>query len=1253
MKKLRKTLALLLCLALCLGLTPAAFAEEGAEELIVFDGEAWEDPGEEPAVEEPAADPADAAEDEPLFVFEEDPEAEPAESEDAEEPGEAEEPAKAEALDENATKIAVSSAHFPDAAFRAYVTGFDTDADGALSLLELTAVEEMDLRPYAGTLGNTKGIEYFTELRTLNASGLAFSAAVDLSRNVRLEALDCSYAAVNLILGAGSPLKSLNCEGADVTGLDLSALPALELFDCSGTALSGLDFSANTELRTLDISGTGLTGLDLSANRKLRELSCRGMQGELSELDVSGCAALLRLDCSENCISALRVGDALQELNCSGNRLAELSPEDWDALLTLDCSGNQLTALDLSGAPQLQTLNCSENRLTALDLSAAPQLLTLDCCYNQLAALSLQGCPALASLDCSNNPLAALDLSANTQLRGILAQSDAELVSVLLPENLESLPEGAFMCCTALAEIELPPSLRSIGAFAFYGCTALQALTLPAGLSEIGSCAFENCSGLRAVEIPAGVTQIPASAFAFCSALQSVSLPEGLTRIGKNAFDSCTALTAIALPASLRTVETEAFTGCSALKDVSFAGSEQQLQALDVQAGNEALARVLFPTRIEPEISIQPQDTVAIAGKTAVFTVTATGAAKYQWQYSTDGGKTWKRSPADGNRTAAVSVAAAVSKNGYRYRCVVSNGSGSVASDAAALTVITKPAITTQPKDLTAAPGDSVSFTVKASGGELSYQWQYSKNGGRSWGASPAAGNKTATLTVPVTAAKNGYQYRCKVTNAAGTAASEAAILTVAPRPVISAQPQDVTALPGTTVRFSLTATGADTYQWQYSKNGGASWANSPATGNKTATLSVAVTDAKNGYLYRCRLTNISGAVVSAAAALTVVPKPVIGAQPQDVTATAGTTAVFTISATGADSYQWQYSKNGGASWGASPADGNKTDTLSIPVFADKNGYLYRCRLTNKAGTVYSSAAELKVNIPISEDFFPDRMFRRIIKRFDTNGDGVFSNYEIADVTEIECYGNEIATLQGIEYFTALTLLDCSGNRLTSINVSRNTALTRLWCGENRLTSLDVSHNLALLQLSCNGNQLTSVDVSANTALTNLDCSYNKLTSLDVSRNLALTSLNCGFNELTSLDVSVNTALAYLHCSNNQLTSVDVSRNTALLQLTCGDNRLTRLDVSRNTALTSLSCCDNQLKSLDVSHNTELRYLGCDHNQLKSLDVSSCPVLSDLILTGTRSNSVTGSSAWLYRKNGNNILIVDKTVALTPADPRD
>ncbi|MDE7457165.1 MAG: hypothetical protein K2M96_10760 [Prevotella sp.] len=269
---------------------------------------------------------------------------------------------------------------------------------------------------------------------------------------------------------------------------------------------------------------------------------------------------------------------------------------------------------------------------------------------------------------------------------------------------------------------------------------------------------------------------------------------------------------------------------------------------------------------------------------------------------------------------------------------------------------------------------------------------------------------------------------------------------------------------------------------------------------------------------------------------------------------------------------------------------------------------LFMCMAVAFLPQVARAAGDVEINAKN----FPDENFRNYLLQQDYGKDGKLTEEEIKDITSLDVPYKRINSLQGIEYFTALTELNCVYNQLTSLDVSKNIALTELNCGYNSLTSLDVSKNTALTGLWCGENQLTSLDVSKNTALTGLFCYKNQLTALDVLKNTALTELNCVYNSLTSLDVSKNTALTELYCGSNPLTVLDVSKNTALSKLDCYDNQLTALDVSMNTALTRLYCTSNQLTSLDVSKNTALTGLFCYNNQLTSLDVSKNTALTEL-----------------------------------------
>ena len=93
----------------------------------------------------------------------------------------------------------------------------------------------------------------------------------------------------------------------------------------------------------------------------------------------------------------------------------------------------------------------------------------------------------------------------------------------------------------------------------------------------------------------------------------------------------------------------------------------------------------------------------------------------------------------------------------------------------------------------------------------------------------------------------------------------------------------------------------------------------------------------------------------------------------------------------------------------------------------------------------------------ISEANFPDNAFRNTVKVFDTDGDGILSDAEIAGVKEIDCQFLGIESLKGIEVFTALEDLNCEMNELKKLDLRHNPRLKKLSCGYNTaLSSLNL-----------------------------------------------------------------------------------------------------------------------------------------------------------------------------------------------------
>ena len=188
--------------------------------------------------------------------------------------------------------------------------------------------------------------------------------------------------------------------------------------------------------------------------------------------------------------------------------------------------------------------------------------------------------PAFAFVDCKF--LAGITLPESVTSIGNNAFVSSGVVSINLPDGLESIGEAAFSRCHALQTIVIPGSIKTIGDSAFsnaglsevffsptisqleklplnvfYRTTSLTSISIPQSVKVIGESAFSN-SGLASVVIPEGVTTIEESAFSH-SQLTTVTLPSSVTSIGEYAFANCPMVSATLLPVTPPTVWGNAF----------------------------------------------------------------------------------------------------------------------------------------------------------------------------------------------------------------------------------------------------------------------------------------------------------------------------------------------------------------------------------------------------------------------------------------------------------------------------------------------------------------------------------------------------------------------------------------------------------------------------------------------------------------------------------------------------------------------
>ena len=191
----------------------------------------------------------------------------------------------------------------------------------------------------------------------------------------------------------------------------------------------------------------------------------------------------------------------------------------------------------------------------------------------------------------------------------------------------------------------------------------------------------------------------------------------------------------------------------------------------------------------KPSIGKQPQNVSVKAGEQATFTVAATGTdLKYQWQIDRNDGKGFA-DIAGADRASYTTSAVDKNCNGYKYQCVISNSAGSVTTGTATLTVtedvmppvqptVKKPGISKQPQNVSVKAGEQATFTVKATGTDLTYQWQINRNNGKGF-VDITGADKASYTTGVADMLCNGYKYQCVISNSVGSVTTNAATLTV------------------------------------------------------------------------------------------------------------------------------------------------------------------------------------------------------------------------------------------------------------------------------------------------------------------------------------------------------------------------------------------------------------------------------------------------------------------------------------------
>ena len=216
------------------------------------------------------------------------------------------------------------------------------------------------------------------------------------------------------------------------------------------------------------------------------------------------------------------------------------------------------------------------------------------------------GMPVIAIGSCAFSP-------EQKRIRSDLASSREKIVSIVIPEGVETIGEFLFHNCRSLRKISFPQSLKAINSLNYDSCPRLFDIedpllgaglnldeiesaspvikevdgmiiyghqlvmitdktpsdcVIPENVTWIGPRSFENRSWIKSVNITNENASIGRYAFMGCSSLESINIPNGDNVIDIRAFSECKSLKSIVIPDSVESIREGAFNDCASLEEI-------------------------------------------------------------------------------------------------------------------------------------------------------------------------------------------------------------------------------------------------------------------------------------------------------------------------------------------------------------------------------------------------------------------------------------------------------------------------------------------------------------------------------------------------------------------------------------------------------------------------------------------------------------------------------------------------------------
>jgi Leucine-rich repeat (LRR) protein len=1219
--------------------------------------------------------------------------------------------------------------YIPDANFKAALL-----ADDAINTIDDSEIQYREAETYSGSI-------YVPNLSIADITGLeAFKSVTGL---------DCSANNLSqLVVRQNARIVSIDCGNNELGSLDVSLNPALETLNCASNQLKGLELSNTNNLRQLDCQSNQLEFLDLSVNVNLTELYCQSNQLRSMDVKNGNNAQITAFDARDNPpLSCIAVDDASysaanwpnvdvqglfnQEgcavvyipdagfkaallantgINTNGDTEIQVSEakaytgdiqvpstgisdmtglEAFTKLTTLDCSGNQLSELDMKANELLIQLNCSNNQLSRLALRSNPLLEQLDCSNNQLELLDLRMNSALKEMLCQSNQLHSLDLrnGANEAITAFDATVNPTLICITVDDadhaesNWSGIDDGTVFsedgCNVHISDAIFKAALVGNGEINTNGDGEIQVSEAEAydGTIDVDDQGIADMTGLEAF---VNLTHLE------CSYNQLTSLDVSANTA--LAFISCGYNQLTGLDVSANTALTYLYCQSNQLASLDINTntsltylycSSNQLTALDVSA-NAKLDYL--------QCSSNQLTSLDVCANTALTTLSCHGNQLTSLDVSANTALTSLY--CHSNQLTNLDVSANTVLNHLSCRSNQLTG-----LDVSANTVINELFCSSnQLTSLNLRNGNNKRLTDFNATGNPSLtciavndvafaeaNWTnidegviFSEGGCNVY--IPDANFKAALLADDAINTNNDSEIQF------GEAEAYMGTIDVANLGI-----SDMTGLEAFKSVTGLDCSTNSLSQLNIRLNNRLEFID--CSNNELGSLDVSLNPALE--TLNCASNQLKGLELSNTNNLRQLDCQSNQLEILDLSVNVNLTELY------CQSNQLR------------SLDVKSGNNEQITAFDARNNPSLSCIAVDDEA--YSAANWPNVDVQglFNEEgcavvYIPDAGFKAALLAntgINTNGDIEIQVTEAKAYTgDIQVPSTGISDMTGLEAFTNLKALDCSGNQLSQLDVKANQLLTQLNCSNNQLSRLALRSNPLLEQLDCSNNQLELLDLRMNNALKDVLCQSNQLHSLDLRNgaNEAITAFDATDNPplaCISVDdadyaksnwsgIDDGTVFSEDGCNvhipdaifkaalvgNGEINTngdgeIQVSEAEAydgtidvddqgiadmtgleafvnLTRLECSYNQLTNLDVSANTLLERLDCVGNQLTSLDVSANAALTTLRCSSNQLTGLDVSANTALTTLRCSNNQLTSldISANTALTYLDCDNNQL---------------